>query len=171
MSAGARPAPDVRVGLAEAGEREAALAVWRAALAARRGDRPVPAHVEQRVRRYMDEPDAFLLVAREGSRVVGLSLGLVGRAADGAGPPVPGLCHISSVYVAPDRWGRGVGRLLVEGILGEARRRGFATAQLWTQSDNARALRLYTGRGFALTGREKPDTELGDTIVLLRRDL
>lgn len=166
MSAGA-----VTIGPATPDEREAALAVWRAAIAARRAGRPAPAHVEDRVRRGLDRDEGFLVVARDGARVVGMALGLPGRADDGAGPPVPGLCHVSSVYVAPDRWGLGVGRRLVDAVLAEAAARGYDRAQLWTQADNERARRLYVGRGFRASGRCKTDDDLGDRIIHFERPL
>ena len=49
-------------------------------------------------------------------------------------------------------------------LLAEARTRGYERAQLWTHADNARARRLYEGRGFVRSGREKPDDDAGDTI-------
>lgn len=33
---------------------------------------------------------------------------------------------------------------------------------MWTQTDNARAQRLYEGRGFLRTGREEVDPQLGE---------
>jgi ribosomal protein S18 acetylase RimI-like enzyme len=166
----ARVPPRWRVGMAAPNEHEAALRVWRAAIAARRGA-PAPPHVAARVRRYLGQADAFLLVAREPAGVVGMALGLQGLADDGAGPPVPGLCHVSSVYVAPERWGLGIGGALVDAVLAEAAARGYSRAQLWTQVDNARARRLYQSRGFAPSGREKDDGDLGDRILHLERTL
>ena len=70
-----------------AADLELVLAVWRAALAARRGDRPVQSEQEGRVRRYAGKPNAFLLVAEDAGEVVGMGLGMQGLADDGAGPP------------------------------------------------------------------------------------
>jgi ribosomal protein S18 acetylase RimI-like enzyme len=75
------------------------------------------------------------------------------------------------VYVAPDRWGLGIGRALVDAVLVEARARGYDHAQLWTQTDNVRARRLYIGCGFVPSGREKLDDDLGDRILHLERAL
>ncbi len=147
-----------------------AIDVWRAANAARRGGRPVPAEHEERVRGYVLKPDAFLLVADDGGDLVGRALGMQGLADDGAGPPVPGLLHISLVFVAPDRWGDGSGRRIVDAVLTEGRSRGYARVQLWTHADNRRAQRLYEGRGFRRSGREADD-DLGDRIVHYERPL
>ena len=105
----------------------------------------------------MSNPEAFLLIAEDAGDVVGMALGVQALSDDGAGAPVRGLCHISMVFVAPDYWGRGIGGRLVAALLPEARSRGYDRAQLWTQSDNARARRLYEGRGFVLSGREKDE--------------
>ncbi|HJQ29430.1 MAG TPA: GNAT family N-acetyltransferase, partial [Rubrobacter sp.] len=87
----------------------------------------------------------------------------------GAGPPVRGLCHVSMVFVAPDHWGMGLGGRLLDALLAEARSRGYERAQLWTQADNVRARRLYEGRGFRPSGREKH--EVGELIVHYQRAL
>lgn len=98
-----------------------------------------------------------------------MALGVQARADDGAGPPVEGLCHVSMVFVAPDHWGEGLGGRLVDALLVEARLRGYERVQLWTQADNARGRRLYVGRGFRPSGREK--AEFGELIVHYQRTL
>jgi ribosomal protein S18 acetylase RimI-like enzyme len=146
---------------------DGALAAWAAAMEARRG-RPVEPAGRERARDHLGKPDAFLLVADDGGRIAGLAVGMQALADDGAGPPLPGHCHISAVFVEPDRWGTGIGGRLVDAVLAAAAARGYRTAQLWTQADNERALRLYASRGFARTGRSKVvDDEL---IVHLQID-
>jgi ribosomal protein S18 acetylase RimI-like enzyme len=153
-----------------AADLELVIAVWRAALATRRDDRPVQAEQEGRVRSYAGKPDAFLLVAEDGGEVVGMGLGMQGLDDDGAGPPVPGLCHIAMISVAPKRWGEGIGGRVVDGVLEEAHSRGYERAQLWTHANNARAQRLYEGHGFRRTGREGYD-DFGEWIVHYQRAL
>lgn len=148
---------------------DAAVEVWRAANEARLGGRPVPAEHGGRMRRHMEAPGAFLFVADEG-HLSGMAVGMPGLAGDGAGPPVDGLCHVGAVFVAPGRWGQGLGGELVDAVLAEAHARGYTRAQLWTHAGNTRAHRLYTGRGFERTGREKTD-DLGKTILHYERDL
>ncbi len=161
---------DVLVRRGDTWDVEPAVAVWRAASAARRGGRPVAAERETQVRGAAHQPGAFLLVADDAGEVVGMALALPGRADDGAGPPVPGLCFVSLVYVAPHRWGAGVGGRLVDAVLTEARSQGYTRAQLWTHADNPRAQRLYEGRGFRRSGREKED-DRGEWIVQYERAL
>jgi len=169
-----RPANDsvaeVTIGLGAPEDYDEAVRVWRASNTARRGGRPARAGGDERVRRHMGLADAFLLVARDGPRVVGITLGMQGRADDGAGPALPGLCHIGLVFVAAERWGQGIGGKLVDAVLREAVARGYRAAQLWTHADNGRSRRLYTSRGFTRSGREKVDDE-GETIVQFTRPL
>ena len=158
--------PHIRAGEAE--DVDAAVAVWRSANTARRGGQPVPDEHEHRVRGYMGKEDAFFLVAEDRREVVGMALGMQALEDDGVGPPSDGLCHISAVFVAPDHWGKGIGRQTLLSLMSEARKRGYGRAQLWTHADNERAHRLYRGLGFVLSGREKPD-DLGDLIVHYER--
>jgi ribosomal protein S18 acetylase RimI-like enzyme len=153
-----------------AADGERAVAVWRAASTARRGGRPVRAEHEERVRSYIRKPDAFLLLAEDAGEAVGMGVGMQGLADDGAGPPVPGLCHIAMIFVAPERWGEGIGGRVLGGVLEEARSRGYERAQLWTHADNSHAQRLYERAGFRRTGREKGD-DLGEWIVHYERTL
>jgi ribosomal protein S18 acetylase RimI-like enzyme len=77
------------------------------------------------------------------------------REDDGAGSPIPGFLHVAMVYVAPDRWGEGIGRALTDELLALARDRGYTRAQLWTHAHNDHAQRLYEGKGFVPSGREQ----------------
>jgi|SRR5215203_4726548 len=148
---------------------EPAVAVWLAANTARReGLSPRP-EAQARARGHVGNPEAFLLVADDAGEIVGMALGEQALSDDGTGPPVEGLCHVSMVFVAPDRWGEGLGGRLVDDLLVEARSRGYERAQLWTQHDNARARLLYEGRGFRVSGREKE--EFGETILHFQRAL
>jgi ribosomal protein S18 acetylase RimI-like enzyme len=148
---------------------EPALAVWLAANSARRAGSPPRPDQLARARAHVGRPGAFLLVAEAAGEVIGMALGEPALADEGAGPPSPGLCHVSMVFVAPDRWGKGIGGRLVDAILTEARLRGYGRAQLWTHTDNARARRLYEGRGFGASGRDMEES--GELIMHYRRAL
>ena len=151
-------------------DRNAAIAVWRDAQLARRAGHPFPPEHEQRVRAYLEKANAFFVVAEENGAVLGMALGMQGLADDGAGPPVPGLCHVAMVFVAPERWGEAIGGRMVDELLLAARSRGYRRAQLWTHADNPRAQRLYERRAFRPSGRRKDD-ELGEAIVHYERPL
>lgn len=160
---------DLIIRRGEPADVEPAVAVWLAANSARRKGLTPGAEQAAQARGHVSNPEAFLLVAEEAGDLVGMALGTQGLADDGDGPPVVGLCHVSMVFVAPDYWGRGIGGRLVDALLPEARSRGYDRAQLWTQSDNMRARRLYEGRGFVPSGREK--YEFGERIVHYQRAL
>lgn len=148
--------------------------LWQHAHATRRNGRPLPASQVAYAERRLGTEGSLLLVAEEpdeegrSADLVGTILGLRGLADDGAGPPVPGLLHISMLSVAPDRWGRHVGRMLLEAMLAEAVRHGYDQAQLWTHADNLRANRLYKVMGFKRSGRARID-DWGELIVHYRR--
>ena len=151
-------------------DHEAVVDVWRAAATARRGGTVAPPEHEQRVRSRFTLPGVWLVVADDDGEVVGMTSGMPAREDDGEGDDIPGLCHLSLVFVLPPWWGRGVGGLLVDAALAEARARDYLRMQLWTHEDNVRAQRLYAGRGFGRDGRTMDD-DRGDPIGLWVRDL
>ena len=155
----------------EPADFEPAIFVWRAANARRKNGLPVTPEHEKRVRNLLCKPDAFLLVAEDGGELVGMAVGVQGRTREGEGSPIEGLCHISMIFIAPDHWGKGIGGQLVESVLAGARSAGYDRVQLWTQTNNPRAQRLYEGRGFIETGRRKYEEELGELIMHYARPL
>jgi ribosomal protein S18 acetylase RimI-like enzyme len=131
----------------------------------------MPPENEARVRAYLSASDAFLLVAEAAEGVVGMALGMQGVTDEGAGSPVPGLCYVPMVYVAPGLWGQGVGGRIVDALLAEARKLGYGRVRLGPQTDNFRAQRLYEGRGFFRTGREETDPGLDERSLQYERAL
>ena len=87
---------------------------------------------------YGPPAGAFLLAEEDGAR-----LGCVGlrRFAERTG-------EVKRLYVAPAARGRGVGRLLAEGIVAEAKRLGYADLVLDTLPDMKAAQSLYASLGF-----------------------
>ena len=143
-------------------DHEPAITVWVASEAARRGG-PAPAEVPDGLRDRFRRPDVWLLVADDGGEVVGVTQGWPARDDDGAGPVIAGRCHLSLVFVAPGRWGEGIGGRLLDSALDHARALGNDRVQLYTHEDNTRAHRLYTGRGFVRDGVTRDDA-WGDRI-------
>ena len=132
------------------GDLEAAVRVWQLANAARGkvpdGSRPA------RVRTKLTEADALAVVAAQSDEVLGMALAEPGRDDDGAGAPLPHLCHVSMVFVHPEHWGRRIGQLLLDTVAEHAAQRGQVLLQLWTGESNHRAQRLYRRAGFRPTG-------------------
>ncbi len=150
---------------------EVAVAVWRESDTARRG-RPAAPEVEETVRSRLGLPGTWLTVAERDGQVVGVTFAQPARADDGAREEeIPGLCHLSMVFVLPEHWGHGVGGALLDDTVAEAARRGYRRIQLWTHEDNERSQRLYTRRGFAREGRTKIADADGGLIGIWSRAL
>ena len=79
--------------------------------------------------------------------------------------------ELVALYVDPERWGRGVGRGLLEACLEEAGARGYDAIELWTFEANERALRLYERAGFRRDGGRRPFARTGTPTVRLSRPL
>ena len=76
--------------------------------------------------------------------------GMAGVFVDGAEPVLWGM------WVAPAARGRGLGRALVEAVIGWARVRGFVRLRLSLSDAAPAAGRLYEALGFARTGSRRP---------------
>jgi ribosomal-protein-alanine N-acetyltransferase len=104
---------------------------------------------------------AFVAQVREPKTLVGFVIGQI--AADEA--------EILSVGVAPEWQRRGIARHMIEGLVCAAERAEVHRLYLEVAADNAAALRLYKGLGFAAAGRRKayyrrPGGQPVDAIVL-----
>lgn len=89
-----------------------------------------------------------VLVAEQAGRVVGY-------ASFGDFRPFDGYRHTveSSVYVAPDLHRQGVGRALLEALIGRARAMGKHAMVAGIEAGNLASLRLHAAAGFVETGR------------------
>ncbi|WP_445151023.1 GNAT family N-acetyltransferase [Baekduia sp. Peel2402] len=66
--------------------------------------------------------------------------------------PVPGLAHVSALFVDPDHWRRGIARTLLGAADDAMRAAGYSRAQLWTLAGSP-AEQLYRALGWAPDGR------------------
>jgi GNAT superfamily N-acetyltransferase len=147
------------VTVAHSADFSAAMQVWQRANSAR-GKAPTAQRIA-RVAEKLADPEALVMVARKENAVVGMALAEPGRqAAD--------LCHLSMLFVDPGRWGCGIGRLLLEGVIEAAAGLGLHRVQVWTGSANHRAKNLYTSAGFVATG-EVRHLASGEEILHLMR--
>lgn len=64
--------------------------------------------------------------------------------------------QLVSMWTAPSHRRRGIGRMLVEEVLGWAMQRGVRVVQLMVTSKNDSAMRFYEQLGFTGTGRTEP---------------
>lgn len=85
---------------------------------------------------------------------------VVGFASVGPSRDERGLGELYAIYVEPERWSTGAGRLLLEAA--EARlRQAWAEATLWVLDDNPRARRFYERAGWAPDGATKAEDRWG----------
>ena len=74
--------------------------------------------------------------------------------------PVPGLAHVSAVFVHPDRWRRGIAALMLDAAVAAMREQGYERAQLWTLAGSP-AERLYAAAGWRADGRREEYPPMG----------
>ena len=155
---------DVRLG--DLGNVDDAASVYeRSNLARRQGNWPSrPARVAQITASLHDaahhDTAAWFLIGREGNEAVAMALIHPFRADDGSGDVIAGTWFLSLIYVLPERWGTGIGGMLLDAVIDETKRRGCHRIYLWThERQNERAHRLYRSRSFAPTGRAMHDDE------------
>jgi ribosomal protein S18 acetylase RimI-like enzyme len=146
---------------ADPAEVESALGVWRAANA----ESGLHGHPEH-LRDWAREDGARVFVAAEGERLVGVAFSLRGRAADGAGPVLPGQRHLTGFAVIPERQRQGIGRRLLSTVVDDARRDGCMRVTLWTHAANVPARKLFDAAGFLPTGRREPDADGAEMLLL-----
>lgn len=115
--------------------------------------------IEARTERWQEllEPDtdaAYTLVAEQRSTTVGFcSLATPSRDAEAA----ERTAEIAALYVAPSRWGNGVGSALITKALDELRADGWTAVTLWVLEANEPARKFYARFGFEPDGLAGPD--------------
>lgn len=127
-------------------------------------------HPDQRVGRWAaslehtDWPRCGALVAEDAAGVLGFVH--LWPTVDADQDPLR-VGQVSSLYVRPEAWGRGVGARLMASavdVLADA----FDSATLWVLGSNARAIRFYTRQGWTPDGEVKDDVIGGATVEELR---
>ncbi len=78
-----------------------------------------------------------------------------------------GHVFLHNVAVSPEAQHRGFGRLLMQFVEGEARRRGYHEVKLTTSVMMQRNVDLYQALGYAITGREP--TATSDRLLMTKR--
>jgi ribosomal protein S18 acetylase RimI-like enzyme len=139
----------VYVRLMRAQELDTTVAVWQTANIAR-GKAPAGERVA-RVREKLLDPTSGTYVAVATSGIVGMALVEPGRADDGEGAIVPGMLHVSMVFVSPLSQRRGVGRTLMRHIFETQTAAQMTSVSLWTSASNTPARRLYESVGMSVT--------------------
>jgi ribosomal protein S18 acetylase RimI-like enzyme len=127
----------------------------------------LPAQVwERRAETGAAAETAVTLFAEDQGDCVGLVTGLLG--VDG-----PGTAEIVSMWVDPRTRSQGVGKRLLDTVIGWARERGVRQVMLWVTETNDSARTLYEKAGFTPTGVREPlesDSSLMGVRLSLRLD-
>jgi GNAT superfamily N-acetyltransferase len=103
------------------------------------------------------------LVVEMGGRILGIAS--VGEVRP---EPVEGVGELWMLNIAPDAWGRGLGRLLLDAATGELRGRGLREAVLWVVERNQRARRFYEAAGWEPDGGVMVEDDRGFPIRQVR---
>jgi len=86
------------------------------------------------------------------AEVAGDSVGVVLAGAD---PSEVTVGHMARMYVAPERWRQGIGRLLYAVAIDHLGGAGYTEATLWVLENNDRARSWYERLGWVATGERK----------------
>ena len=80
----------------------------------------------------------------------------------------PGWGEIVSIYLLPEHMGKGLGRMLMESVLAEMRKQGYADVYLWVLEDNLPARGFYENLGFVDSGESMTENIGGKELHVLR---
>ncbi|WP_037313040.1 GNAT family N-acetyltransferase [Amycolatopsis orientalis] len=74
--------------------------------------------------------------------------------------------ELRAIYLAPERWGTGLGRRLHDTAVAALRESGHREVTLWVLDTNERAQRFYAAAGWVPDGATKSDTMPGEDVLL-----
>lgn len=111
-----------------------------------------PVAAADRWRRSLNDGSEFahLLVVERENEVLGMC-GAVGPTEDRLEP------ELQMIYLDPDAWGQGIGRLLQDAMLERLRRDGYNAVILWCEPRNLAARAFYERTGWTDDGIEKTE--------------
>ena len=122
-------------------------------------------YTPEKLRLYLGADDRWLMLLRidssTGSRAVGYcSYALT----DAHGEMKPGEMKLEQLYLLPEYYGQGLGRLMMCHVEQQARARGCGTLMLQTNKRNEIAIAFYRKTGF--TVREEAVFDIGNGFVM-----
>jgi ribosomal protein S18 acetylase RimI-like enzyme len=99
----------------------------------------------------------------------GTLLGFVGYSPSRDGDADPArVGEIDAIYLLPNAWGKGVGRLLMDAALARLADARFDRVTLWVLDSNVRARRFYEAGGWLAGGTRKVEDSRGFPIAQVR---
>jgi GNAT superfamily N-acetyltransferase len=123
--------------------------------------------IEQRATnwtRILADPSQSIAVYEELPGLVGFVC--IGPSRDADAIPETG--ELSSIYLDPGVWRRGIGTLLIHWAMAEASSKGWVKMTLWVLKGNAQAQAVYERSGWRADGVVKAEPFLGDTMEEIR---
>ncbi|PZG07280.1 GNAT family N-acetyltransferase [Micromonospora craterilacus] len=76
--------------------------------------------------------------------------------------------EVQALYLLPELWGQGAGRLLMDAGMRRLAKAGFREIVLWVLETNGRARRFYEAGGWRADGSMKTDDSRGFPMVEVR---
>jgi GNAT superfamily N-acetyltransferase len=104
--------------------------------------------------------DAWVRVAEDDDAIVGVLAFARAQVSRDDPTPVPGLAHVSALFVDPAHWRRGIARALLDTAEEAMRSAGYDRVQLWTL-EGSPAERLYAALGWERDGRRDVFAPMG----------
>lgn len=149
----------INVQLGTPDDVDAAVSVYeRSNLARRHGDWPSRSSRIAAVTILLHNATSWFLIGRDGDEAIAMALLQPFRADGGSGDVIPGTSFLNLLYVLPDRWGKGIGGVMLDAVINESAQRDCHRVYLWThEHENERAHRLYRSRRFTPTNRTACD--------------
>lgn len=107
------------------------------------------------IRDLIDQEDVAYYVADRDGEVLGYVSGGPGED--------EGVAYLGAIYVAPDRWGEGIGSALLDGFESFCRDRGYETVAFNVLAENDVGVSFYRSHGYEAV--ERRETEVfGDAV-------
>ena len=120
----------------------------------------------EEVRNTLNAPETWFFVAFDGDAPVGMAAAMPSHELEGAGPVIEGQCYLDLIFVVPEQWRRGIGALLLDTVIADARGRGFTRIHLLTHDTNVAAQALYASREFERTGFSRVSRDPRNGVVV-----
>lgn len=103
---------------------------------------------------YLERPGRESLILLDGGKIVGAAGCSASRT-----PELSGWGEINSLYLLPEYWGRGCGKLLFSAVMELLESMGYQNLFLWVLEGNQRARAFYQRMGF------RPDATYQDVEI------
>lgn len=118
-----------------------------------------------RWRRWLADPEIVSIVAIDQGSIVGFCT--IRRSRDEDADPDQ-IVEMPTLYVSPQAWGRGLGRMLCDEAIIRSRAMGFRELTLWVLDINEQARGFYEAYGFVADGHSKIDEATSESLVAYR---